>query len=98
MAHDRQGDRSDVIGARAWVGVFAEALSEPALFAKVRRVLDAEIAHVERRAGMSAEDASAVVALVVGSLVLGAFAPRRTAGFAAPRAKRMVRALATAKR
>ena len=42
-------DRSDVSAARAWVGIFAEALSDPDLFAKVRRMLDAEVLHVERR-------------------------------------------------
>jgi TetR/AcrR family transcriptional repressor of bet genes len=85
-------ERADVTAARAWVGVFAEALSDPALFAKVRRVLDAEVAHVESRArgALSSTDASAVVAFIVGSLVLGAFAPRKTAGFAAPALKRFV--------
>ncbi len=88
-------ERSDVGAARAWVGVFAEALGDPALFAKVRRMMDAEIMHVERRSGgsLTTNDASAVVACVVGSLVLGAFAPRKTAGFAAPSARRLVSAL-----
>src|SRR5277367_5498179 len=79
------GERSDVAAARAWVGVFAEALGDPALIAKVRRMMDSEVAHVERRSGgtLRAADASAVVAFVVGALVFGAFAPRKTAGFAA---------------
>ncbi|HEY2518389.1 MAG TPA: TetR family transcriptional regulator [Polyangiaceae bacterium] len=79
-------DRSDVIGARAWVGLFAEAVSDPALFTKVRRRLDAEVAYVEGRARgtLSTVEASAVVAFVVGALVFGAFAPRKAAGFAAP--------------
>jgi TetR/AcrR family transcriptional repressor of bet genes len=66
-------ERSDVSAARAWVGVFAEALAAPGLFAKVRRVIDAEVAHVERRSqgALSAVDASAVVAFVVGALVFG---------------------------
>ena len=89
------GDTSDVAAARAWVGVFAEALGDPSLFAKVRRALDAEVAHVERcaRGALSAADASAVVAFVVGALVFGAFAPRKTAGFAAPRLLRLIAAL-----
>jgi TetR/AcrR family transcriptional repressor of bet genes len=93
------GERSDVAAARAWVGVFAEALGEPSLFSKVRRVLDAEVAHVERagKGSLSAEDASAVVAFVVGALVFGAFAPRKTlgktAGFAAPSLHRMIEGL-----
>jgi TetR/AcrR family transcriptional repressor of bet genes len=88
-------ERSDVAAARAWVGIFAEALGEPSLFAKVRRVIDAEVAHVERRArgSLSAADASAIVAFVVGALVFGAFAPKKTAGFAAPSLRRMIAGL-----
>jgi hypothetical protein len=37
--------------------------------------------------------ASAVVAFVVGALVVGAFAPRKTAGFAAPSLRRMLSGL-----
>jgi TetR/AcrR family transcriptional repressor of bet genes len=87
--------RSDVGAARAWVGVFAEALAEPSLFAKVRRVMDAEIGHVERRSRgtLTTSDASAVVAFVIGALVFGAFAPRKTAGFAAPSLRRMLSGL-----
>jgi TetR/AcrR family transcriptional repressor of bet genes len=88
-------ERSDVAAARAWVGVFAEALTDPVLFAKVRRMMDAEVGHVERRSrgSLSADGASAVVAFVVGALVFGAFAPRKTAGFAAPSLRRMIAAL-----
>jgi TetR/AcrR family transcriptional repressor of bet genes len=88
-------ERSDVAAARAWVGIFAEALGEPSLFSKVRRVMDAEVAHVERRGkgSLSAESASAVVAFVVGALVFGAFAPRKAAGFAAPSLHRMIEGL-----
>jgi TetR/AcrR family transcriptional repressor of bet genes len=87
--------RSDVAAARAWVGIFAEAITAPSLFAKVRRLIDAEVAYVERRARgeLSTADASAVVAFVVGALVFGAFAPRRAAGFAAPSLRRMLRGL-----
>ena len=88
-------ERSDVAAARAWVGVLAEALYDPTLFARVRRVLDGEIAQVERRSrgALSTADASAVVAFIVGALVLGAFAPRKTAGFAAPSLLRFLAAL-----
>jgi TetR/AcrR family transcriptional repressor of bet genes len=88
-------ERSDVAAARAWVGVFAEALADPVLFAKVRRMLDAEVAHVERRSRgtLPSAGASAVVAFVVGALVFGAFAPRKTAGFAAPGLRRLIAAL-----
>lgn len=87
--------RSDVAAARAWVGLFAEALGNPVLFAKVRRMMDAEVAHVQRRSRgtLPTADASAVVAFVVGALVFGAFAPRKTAGFAAPSLRRMLSGL-----
>ncbi len=86
------GERSDVVGARAWVGIFAEALSREPLRVAVRRTLDAEIATVQRlsRGSLDEAGASAVVAFVVGALVLGAFAPRKTAGFAAASLRRML--------
>ncbi len=89
------GERSDITAARAWVGVFSEALADPVLFARVRRVLDAEIAHLERHSGgaLDAHDASAILTFIVGALVFGSFAPRKTAGFAAPALRRMARAL-----
>ena len=91
-------ERSDIGAARAWVGLFAEALGDPVLFAKVRRMLDTEVAHVQRRSrdALPAADASAVVAFVVGALVFGAFAPRKTAGFAAPSLRRMLSGLLSA--
>ncbi len=88
--------RSDVVGARAWVSMFAEAVREPALYRKMRRFVDREtVSLIERSAGrLGPEEAAAVLAFVVGCLVLGAFAPRRTAGFAAPAGRRIVEALA----
>ena len=84
-------ERGDVGAARAWVGVFAQALVEPSL-ARVRRMIDAEVAHVERRSRgtLTTSDASAILAFVIGALVFGAFAPRKTAGFAAPSLRRML--------
>ncbi len=89
------GDGADVVAARCWVGVFAEAIREPALFDHVRRLLDAEIQAIKRRSGgrLGDQEAGAILALVVGALVLGAFAPRRTAGFAAPAMRALVAAL-----
>jgi TetR/AcrR family transcriptional repressor of bet genes len=86
---------ADVTAARCWVGVLAEAVRDPALGDKVRRLVETEIEAIQRRSGgrLAAQDAGAVLAFVMGSLVLGAFAPRRTAGFAAPAAHRLVRAL-----
>jgi len=86
---------SDLVAARCWVGVFAEAVREPGLFAQVRRLLDAEVGAIQSRSkGRLAErDANAVLAFVIGALVLGAFAPRKTAGFAAPALQRLVESL-----
>jgi hypothetical protein len=75
--------------------LFAEALRDPALFDQMRRLIDSEISAIERRSGQSldAHEAGAVLAYVIGSLVLGAFAPRKTAGFAAPGLHKLVAAL-----
>lgn len=88
-------ERADLVAARCWVGVFAEAIRSPALFAQVRRLIDAEILGLERRSKgrLSPHAAGAVLAFVVGSLVVGAFAPKKTAGFAAPGFRRLVGAL-----
>lgn len=89
------GESADPTAARAWVGVLAEALREPALFARVRRLVDTELDAIARRSGgeLSVQDSSAVLAFVFGALVLGAFAPRKTAGFAEPAGRSLVRAL-----
>lgn len=81
--------------ARCWVGVFAEALRDPTLFARVRRLVDSEIEVIERRSrgSLSPHGAGAVLAFILGALLLGAFAPRKTAGFAAPSALALVQAL-----
>lgn len=92
------GDRSDLVAARAWVSLLAEALSEPRLFDRVRRLLDTEIAHLEQRGGLASHDAAAALAFIIGSLVFGAFAPRKTAGFAAPALRRMLAASSASSR
>lgn len=86
---------ADPVAARCWVGIFGEALRDPALFAKVRRLVDAELGAITTRSRgkLSVHDASAVLAFVFGALVLGAFAPRKTAGFAAPGAQTLVEGL-----
>jgi hypothetical protein len=92
-------ETSDTVAARCWVGVLAEAVRDPSLFNRVRRLVDTEVGALERlsRGRLSTQGASALLAFVFGSLVLGAFAPRKTAGFAAPAALALVEAL-TAKR
>lgn len=79
-------DRADIRAARCWVGLFAEAARNPALFRRVRRLIDREIGTIRARSGgrLSDHQAAAVLAFVIGALVMGAFAPRKTAGFAAP--------------
>lgn len=86
-------DSADVVAARCWVGVFAEAVRDPALFEQIRRLLDTEIAAIRRRGALDDQTGAAVLAFIVGSLVFGAFAPRKTAGFAAPSLRRLVAAL-----
>jgi TetR/AcrR family transcriptional repressor of bet genes len=92
--------RADPATARCWVGVFAEAMREPTLFAQVRRQLDSELTTIRERSGgrLSESDAGAVLAFIIGALVLGAFAPRKTAGFAAPSLEKFVRALISERR
>jgi TetR/AcrR family transcriptional repressor of bet genes len=87
--------QADLTAAKCWVSLFAEALRDPALFDQMRRLIDSEISAIERRSGQSldAHEAGAVLAYVIGSLVLGAFAPRKTAGFAAPGLHKLVAAL-----
>ena len=43
---------------------------------------------------LSERDSGAVLAFIVGALVFGAFAPRKTAGFAAPSLRALAAALA----
>jgi TetR/AcrR family transcriptional repressor of bet genes len=86
---------ADTVAARCWVGLLAEAVRSPTLFAQVRRLVDTEIEAIRRRSGsrLKPEGAGAVLAFVMGALMLGAFAPRKTAGFAAPALRAFVRAL-----
>jgi TetR/AcrR family transcriptional repressor of bet genes len=88
-------EQADLIAAKCWVGVFAEAVRNPALFSQMRRIIDSEIASIEQlsQGKLSTEQAACVLAFVIGALVLGAFAPRKTAGFAAPGLRRLVAAM-----
>lgn len=88
----RLDDDSDLTAARCWVGVFAEAVRNPALYKQLRRALDAELVSIQARSGhtLSSQQAAAVLAFVIGALVLGAFAPENVAGFAAPALQRLV--------
>jgi TetR/AcrR family transcriptional repressor of bet genes len=88
-------ERADVAAARCWVGLFSEALRNPVLFKQVRRLLDTEIAAIEQRSRyqLGPHEAGAVLAFIIGALVLGAFAPQKTAGFAAPALRKFVAVL-----
>lgn len=89
------GATADTVAARCWVGIFAEAMRNPALFEQTRRLLEAEVQSICKRSGAALDErgGGAVLAFIVGSLVLGAFAPRKTAGFAAPSLRLLVQAL-----
>jgi hypothetical protein len=52
------------------VGLFAEAVRNPALFSQVRRLIDGEVAAIQARSRrrLSPHDAGAVLAFVIGSL------------------------------
>lgn len=88
-------ERADTVAAKCWVGLFAEALRSPTLFRRVRRLLEGELSHIQVLSHQRLDDqqASAVLAFILGCLVFGAFAPRKTAGFAAPALKRFLRSL-----
>ncbi|HEY3256523.1 MAG TPA: TetR/AcrR family transcriptional regulator [Polyangiaceae bacterium] len=88
-------ERADLVAAKCWVGVFAEAVRNPTLFSYMRTLLDTEISNIERRSRgrLSPQAAGSVLAFIIGALVLGAFAPRKTAGFAAPGLRKLVAAL-----
>jgi len=91
----RLDERSDVTAARCWVGILAEAMRDPQLFAHLRRLIDGEIGTIQSRSGhaLGPGEAGSLLAFVVGALVIGAFAPRETAGFAAPTATELAHVL-----
>ncbi len=88
-------ENADVTAARCWVGLFSEAIRNPELFKQVRQLIDAEIGSIQARSKhtLDTKQAGSVLAFILGSLVLGAFAPRKTAGFAAPGLRQLVAAM-----
>jgi TetR/AcrR family transcriptional repressor of bet genes len=86
-------ERADTVAARCWVGVIAEAVRTPSLFARFRRLIDGEIASIGARSQLDERQSGALLALILGSLVVGAFAPKKTAGFAADGARALVAGL-----
>jgi hypothetical protein len=77
------------------VGLFAEAVRSPILFRRTRALIDTEIDTIRHRSRgrLSNQEAGAVLAYIVGALVVGAFAPKKTAGFAAPGLRKLIGAL-----
>jgi len=65
------------------------------LFQALRRLIDSELAAIQARSEnlLSSQAAGAILAYVIGALVLGAFAPKKTAGFAAPGLHKLIAAL-----
>jgi TetR/AcrR family transcriptional repressor of bet genes len=90
-------ERADIGAARCWVGLFAEAIRNPTLFKRMRKLIDAEITTIRSRSGdrLDVHEAGAVLAFIIGALVLGAFAPKKTAGFAAPVLRRLIASMRT---
>lgn len=88
-------ERADVTAARCWVGLFAEAIRNPTLFRRTWALIDSEIDTIRDRSGgcLSDQEAGAVLAYIIGALVLGAFAPKKTSGFAAPGLRKLAGAL-----
>ena len=91
----RLDERADVTAARCWVGLFAEAIRSLTLVKRMRSLIDAEVTTIQARSGdqLDTRQAGAVLAFIIGALVLGAFAPKKTAGFAAPQLRRFAEAM-----
>lgn len=84
---------SDIVAARCWVGLLAEALRNPTLYSRVKRHLDVEVRAVLNISNGTIDEhqSSSLIAFVFGALLFGAFAPKKAVGFAVPAAKRLVR-------
>ena len=82
-------EHSDRIAAKCWVALMGEALRDPDLLRQIRNHVDGEIDRIRTlTAGkLGAHESSALVAFVLGSLVLGALTTRKIDGFAEPSAK-----------
>ncbi len=77
--------------AKAWVGIFAEAIRSRRVAALLQRVLRKELRRLSRSfcaEGLSPQQAerkaAGMVATILGCLVFGALLPNTAAGFAAP--------------
>ncbi len=86
---------SDTVAARCWVGILSEGIRDPSLFNKIKKHLESEIHEIERLSNgrIDKYQSSALLAYIFGALVFGAFAPRKTAGFASENGKLFAKAL-----
>lgn len=91
------GAGADLVRARAWVGLLAEAIQSQRVATELRRVAGREARRLQlwmQAAGLTPDEAerraAGLLAQVVGSLVVGALLPGQGVGFAAPFAKRGV--------
>ena len=75
-------ESGDEIIARCWVGIFGEALRDPALFQRLQRLIGDEVAALRGRPGhqLKTDEASSMISFAVGALVVGAFRPDLTDG------------------
>ncbi len=84
--------KSDHIAAKCWVSIFSEGLRDPTFFEKIKRYLDSEINNLVKISNdtLSSKDASSILSFIIGSLVFGAYAPKRTKGFALNSSKKLL--------
>jgi len=87
--------KSDSEIAKCWVGIMAEALKDKTLMNKMNRYIDSQIIKIKQISSKNIEtyEASAILAYIFGSLVFGAFSPRKTSGFASQMGKVIASAL-----
>ena len=83
---------ADPVGARCWVSLLAEALRDPTLYAQVKRFIATETASIKSRGKgrLTPQESTAILAFVLGALLLGTFTPHRVKGFAAPTLHRLI--------
>lgn len=88
-------EKANAIAAKCWVSILAEGLREKGLLDKIKSHLDAEIQVIETlsQGSLNTEKSSALLAFILGSLVFGAFAPKRASGFAAPMGKHFAQSM-----
>lgn len=92
--------KPDLVAARAWVGLFAEAIRSKTVAELVARRLRRELERITKTleaTGMTRphakQNAAGLLSLGLGSLVFGALLPGTARGFAAPFAHRTLRSL-----